>query len=54
MRPDHQAVHGGLVGMTKFSKKYGFAILENIVHHKAEDINPPLGTKTLDWVRGIK
>ena len=54
MRSDHQAVHGGLVGVTKFSKKYGFAILENIVHHKAEDINPPLGTKTLDWVRGIK
>ena len=54
MRSDHQAVHGGLVGVTKFSKEHGFAILENIVHHKAEDINPPLGTKTLDWVRAIK
>ena len=54
MRSDHQAVHGGLVGTTKFSKKHGFAILENIVRHKAEDITPPLGTKTLDWVRAIK
>ncbi len=54
MRADHQAVHGGLLGTTKFSKKHGFAILENIVHHKAEDITPPLGTKTLDWVRSIK
>lgn len=54
MRADHQAVHGGLVGTTKFSKKYGFAVLDNIVQHQAEDITPPLGTKTLDWVRQIK
>lgn len=53
-RPDHQAVHGGLLGTTKFLKKHGFAILKNIVHHKAEDITPPLGTETLDWVRSIE
>ncbi len=54
MRADHQAVHGGMVGLTKYSEKYGFAILEKLVRHKAADINPPLGTKTMDWVRSVK
>jgi len=54
MRSDHQAVHGGMVGLTKYSKKYGFAILENIKYLKAEEITPPLGMKTMDWVRSIK
>jgi len=54
MRSDHQAVHGGMVGVTKYSEKYGFSILEKMVRHKAEDINPPLGMKTMDWVKSIK
>jgi branched-chain amino acid transport system substrate-binding protein len=54
MRSDHQAVHGGMVGLTKYSKKYGFAILENIKTLTAEEITPPLGMKTMDWVRSIK
>jgi len=54
MRADHQAVHGGMVGVTKFNKKYGFATLENIKRSAPEEINPPLGMKTLDWVRSIK
>jgi branched-chain amino acid transport system substrate-binding protein len=54
MRPDHQAVHGGMVGVTKYSEKYGFSILENIKRHSAEEITPPLGTPTMDWVKSIK
>ena len=54
MRADHQAVHGGMVGLTKMSKKHGFAVLTRRVRHRAEDITPPLGVKTLDWVRGIQ
>ena len=54
MRADHQAVHGGMVGVTKYSEKYGFAVLEKMVRHKATDINPPLGMKTMDWVKSIK
>lgn len=54
MRPDHQAVHGGMVGLTKMSKKYGFAVLTRRVHHRAKDITPPPGMKTMDWVRNIK
>jgi branched-chain amino acid transport system substrate-binding protein len=54
MRPDHQAVHGGLIGVTKMSKKYGFAILVDRVRISGEDVMPPLGMKTLDWVKTIK
>jgi branched-chain amino acid transport system substrate-binding protein len=54
MRSDHQAVHGGMVGVTKYSEKYGFAILDQIKFLGSEDITPPLGMKTMDWVRSIK
>ena len=54
MRKDHQAVHGGMVGVTKYSKKYGFAVLDKIKRLKPEEITPPLGMKTMDWVRSIK
>ena len=54
MRSDHQAVHGGMVGVTKYSKKYGFAILDQIKQLGSDDITPPLGVKTMDWVRSIK
>ncbi|MFQ5899646.1 MAG: ABC transporter substrate-binding protein [Candidatus Methylomirabilia bacterium] len=54
MRADHQAIHGGIIGLTKMSKKYGFAILENRYRRPAEAITPPLGMKTLDWVGTIK
>ncbi|MBI2152153.1 MAG: ABC transporter substrate-binding protein [Candidatus Rokubacteria bacterium] len=54
MRPDHQAVHGGIVGITKMSPKHGFAILDRVVRLRADDVAPPLGTKTLDWVGSLK
>ncbi|MDP3768195.1 MAG: ABC transporter substrate-binding protein, partial [Dehalococcoidia bacterium] len=54
MRSDHQAVHGGMIGVTKMSPKHGFAIMDRVVHHRAEDVTPPLGTKTMDWVGSLK
>jgi branched-chain amino acid transport system substrate-binding protein len=54
MRPDHQAVHGGLIGVTKMSKEYGFTILVDRVRISGEDVMPPLGVKTLDWVKTLK
>ena len=54
MRPDHQAVHGGMVGVTKYSEKYGFSILENVKTQEAAEITPPLGTPTMEWVKSIK
>ena len=54
MRADHQAVHGGLIGVTKYSKKYGFSVLDKIKRLRAADITPPFGMKTMDWVGTIK
>jgi branched-chain amino acid transport system substrate-binding protein len=54
MRSDHQAIHGGLIGVTKYSKEYGFSILTDRVRISAEEVTPPLGMKTLDWVNAIK
>jgi hypothetical protein len=36
------------------SKKYGFAILVDRVRISGEDVMPPLGMKTLDWVKTLK
>ncbi len=43
-----------MVGVTKFSERYGFAILDEVKLLKAEDITPPLGMKTMDWVRSLE
>ncbi len=54
MRADHQAVHGGMIGITKFSPAYGFPIIEHIAEFRAEEIMPPLGVKTPDWLKTLK
>jgi len=54
MRSDHQAVHGGIVGLTKFNPEFGFPTLDRLVVMRAEEITPPLGMKTLDWVGTLK
>ena len=54
MRSDHQAIHGGMIGVTKYSEKYGFSILDQVKMLKPSEITPPLGVKTMDWVSNIK
>ena len=54
MRSDHQAIHGGMIGVTKYSEKYGFSILDQVKILKPSEITPPLGMKTMDWVSNIK
>ena len=54
MRSDHQAVHGAIVGVTKFDPTYGFAIMTHIRAFKAEEIMPPLGVRTHDWLKTLK
>jgi branched-chain amino acid transport system substrate-binding protein len=54
MRPDHQAIHGGLIGITKFNPKYGFPTLDRVIAVRAEEIMPPLGVKTPDWLKTLK
>ena len=44
---------GGMIGVTKYSEKYGFSLLDQIKELSVSDINPPLGMKTMDWVAGI-
>jgi len=51
---DHQAIHDGLVGITKMSKKYGFALMEKRERFPGEQIMPPVGMKTLDWIKTLK
>ena len=54
MRADHQAVHGGLIGMTKFNSQYGFSTLEKVVELPADQIMPPVGMKSPDWIATLK
>ncbi len=54
MRADHQAVHGAIVGVTKFNTKYGFDTMDRVIAFRAEEIMPPLGVKTHDWLKTLK
>jgi branched-chain amino acid transport system substrate-binding protein len=54
MRSDHQAVHGGMVGLTKFNPQYGFATLDRVATFRAEDIMPPVGVKSPDWIAKLQ
>jgi len=54
MREDNQATHDGLVGISKFSPKYGFPIMDKVERYPAEKIVPPMGVKTADWIKTLK
>jgi branched-chain amino acid transport system substrate-binding protein len=54
MRSDHQAVHGGIVGLTKFNSKFGFPTLDKLLVLKGDEIMPPVGVKTPDWLKTLK
>jgi branched-chain amino acid transport system substrate-binding protein len=54
MRPDHQGVSAGLIGVTKMSDKYGFPILVDRVRISPEEMTPPYGVKTYDWLKTLK
>jgi len=54
MRADHQGITPGLIGVTKMSEKYGFPILVDRVRISAEEITPPFGVKTYDWLKTLK
>jgi branched-chain amino acid transport system substrate-binding protein len=54
MRSDHQAVHGGVIGLTKFNPQYGFATLDRLEDLPADQIMPPVGVKSPDWISQMK
>jgi hypothetical protein len=38
------------VGLTKFNPKYGFPTIDRVVTFRAEEIMPPVGVKSPDWI----
>jgi branched-chain amino acid transport system substrate-binding protein len=54
MREDHQVITGGIIGVTKYSEKYGFPILVDRQRFAAEDVSHPFGMDPMEWVKTIK
>src|SRR4029453_6768244 len=54
MRADHQAVHAGIVGLSKMSPQLGFAIMAQLKEMSADQIMPPVGVKSSDWLKTLK
>ena len=54
MRADHQAVHAGIIGLSKMSPELGFAVMAQLKEMPADQIMPPLGVKSADWLKTLK
>jgi branched-chain amino acid transport system substrate-binding protein len=54
VRADHQAVEAALFGITRHVPDRPFAILDRIQVYPADEVNPPLGTKSNDWIERWK
>jgi branched-chain amino acid transport system substrate-binding protein len=50
VREDHQAVEPALFGITKQAQDRPFAMLDRIQVFPAQEVNPPLGVKSNDWI----
>jgi branched-chain amino acid transport system substrate-binding protein len=53
MRADHQAVHAGIVGLSKFSPEYGFAVLDKVMEMPGDSIMPPVGMMAPEWLKTL-
>ena len=54
MRADHQAVHAGIVGLSKLSPQYGFAVMDRVMQMPGEQIMPPVGVESPEWFKTLK
>ena len=54
MRSDHQAVHAGFIGLSKFNPCYGFATLDKTLKMSGDQIMPPVGVKGPDWLKTLQ
>ncbi len=54
IREDHNGIEDVLVGVTKPTAKYPFPILDKTEVFAAAQVNPPVGTKTVDWINSWK
>ncbi len=52
VRGDHNAVEPAIMGVTKQTPQYPFAILDRITVFPADEVNPPLGVKADQWIEG--
>jgi branched-chain amino acid transport system substrate-binding protein len=50
IRPDHQTVGYQVYGITKHVPEYDFVVLDPMYIYPPEEIAPPVGVKTLDWI----
>lgn len=52
VRKDHDAYHDSMWGLTSGRKhpEYGYPVLDQFRVFPAEQVNAPLGTKTVDWI----
>jgi len=53
VRPDHEAEHEAVWGFTsgRVDREFGFPVLERLIVFKPREVFPPLGRRTMDWVR---
>ncbi len=54
IRGDHNGIEPAIMGLTKHTPQYPFAILDKIRVFPAAEVNPPLGVKTNDWIDSWK
>lgn len=54
IREDHNGYEDCLVGITKLTPRYPFPILDKMEIFPAAQVNPPVGTKTVDWINSWK
>ena len=52
LRKDHEAVHEAMWGLTSGRKhpEFGYAILDQFQVFPVAEVNPPEGTKTIEWI----
>jgi len=54
IREDHNGYEDCLVGVSKLTPKYPFPILDKREVFPADQVNPPVGIKTVDWINSWK
>lgn len=53
MREDGQGLEAQLLGLTKRTPKYPFAVIDKMVLVPAELVTTPVGQQSVNWVKGI-
>jgi branched-chain amino acid transport system substrate-binding protein len=54
VRADHQAIEPALFGFTKLTPDRPFATLDRMMVYPADEVNPPVGVKSNDWIESWK